>query len=352
MPASGSKLLRQQEGKWKMIEIKKGGQRGVLMVKFSDAGGVPTMVLQQAQAEDIANAVAAGDPKISGRLNELGWRKVKPESKTMAEAGAELLHAARAAHRAIGLELTNAINNYTDNVAPLDDDSIVLGYRCFVALLTRKVLPGEIDEDPKPNVVLPKTQFDKLQAGISKNFEHMIQAVRALIVCLDSDTSDELQDPVKMVERLAELVRERDKAAEDAEHAMSLMLQQMGKETVARVEAQRLETTMFHGYENAHKMREKMAEELRTAEKAATYAFEKLLPFAQSENEEDLTLAEVADRCAQMISKPAMFAAAEQLEKERYAARRVDFSTPAPESLLQRAGFWTLDKLLSKTWPG
>lgn len=221
-----------------MIEVFRGSRRGghkrgLLFVKFSESEGIPSMCFQAAQTEDVVNVVAAGDPKITGRLRELGWVKVQPESKTMAEAGANLLHAASALHEFVkkielvsvqdlgdadrlALALEEAINAYTDNVAPPEDEpeptyhGVPVSVRSYQIvyhagsepLFDRAVMPDEVDEDPE----LDAQEFGALDLSLVGN-------LRALLVCLDPKAPDDLLEPFAVLERITTLVGELEKHA-------------------------------------------------------------------------------------------------------------------------------------------
>ncbi len=172
-----------------MIELKRSGAVCVLMLRHGLQRQNPSMTFVEASPSDVAEVVAAGNPEITRALAAVGWRKVAPESKTMAEAGAELVHAAaivqsfleelsieedseaKEASR-IGYVLKNAINNYTDNVASPEDSEgeAAFGYRNFEALRTRTVLPDEIDEDPKP--ITARDFFDPGAYVVMNKAEH------------------------------------------------------------------------------------------------------------------------------------------------------------------------------------
>jgi hypothetical protein len=150
-----------------MIEIKKAGEVCTLMLRRDRPGPerqrawLQETIYQQAQPEDLVNALTAGDPKIVGRMREVGWFNKPGWFKELeaSTSAAELLYAATDAYRLlerlnnsdtlqpsgelkhIGKSLQTAINNYTDNVSPPEDAEPS-------ALFSRDVLPDEIDEDP------------------------------------------------------------------------------------------------------------------------------------------------------------------------------------------------------------
>lgn len=411
-----------------MIEVKneRYGVTGVLAIRGEILGATQYM---NAHARDVAAVVAAGDPLITSELRKVGWVDAAKflESVVMptaTEAGAELLHAASEVvaflddlsieetselehSQRLQQQLQEAIDNYTDNVAPPDDEEAELPRSAFVTISShpiiqpeavtkrldvtlpiglwmRDVLPDEVNEDPKPNplqylepgehVVLPKEEFNKLTAKQGATFDHLFHAVRALVVCLDSDVSDWLQDPLKLVERLGELVRERDKAAHEAEHAMTLMLTQMGRETLARVEADRQRDSMRAGYENAHQMREGVMREteekdrkIRSLERRLKAALAKLSPGEVDDLEGrelkpdngagNLDL-EAFDRATSPQHRAGGITG-EEFAAGAAAVGKVSGFTPVgfpppgtPEgdmfgSVVARGGFWLLDKL----WP-
>lgn len=323
------------------IELQAHGMRYQLwLVRVANDGR--SIVQHKALPLHVAEVVAAGNPAITAELKERGWVKVPVESKTMAEAGAELVHAASvllrdADDRRLNLTIRNrlreAINTYTDNVAPPEDETTgtdsalellhaagetlhwlrqtdadrhisglklrasrlenaiakVIGTKIIFpagseVLFDRAVLPDELDEDPELDADETDRQLYAIKSHQmdTKRMLHEAQTVladvaeiaftraadasaavleiqgrlrsheprpegaldlslagnlRALLVCLDPDAATNLVEPFAVLERITVLVSELEARAADAEQSLSSATEQLGKETLARVSA-------------------------------------------------------------------------------------------------------------------
>lgn len=305
------------------IELNAHGMRYELWLRRSANDG-RSAVEHKALPLHVAAVVAAGDPAITDELKLRGWVKVQPESKTLAEAGAQLLFASTAALRTLQFiaaagpgsvlnlndvkqqadKLREAIDGYTDNVAPPEDEpldtEIIHGQTISLRahrivypagsepLFDRAVLPDELDEDPELDAdetdrqlyaikhhqmntkgdllrvqtaladvaEIVFTQADDASACVLKlqellRHDHLEAKpegaldlslagnLRALLVCLDPDAADNLVEPFAVLERITVLVSELEARAADAEQSLSSAAEQLGKETLARVNADR-----------------------------------------------------------------------------------------------------------------
>jgi len=154
--------------------------------------------------------------------------------------------ATRAFAQGVAKTLREAIDNYTDNVAPPDVMAERGAFKRTEAngilpldLWMRDLLPDEIDEDP-PQGVRGDTAIELLA--------DMRTELRELIVQeLDADFSDEQAPTVAAVRArvcdLKELVSE-------SERTLQTALQQMGKETIARINAER-QVTAYEAHQKA-----------------------------------------------------------------------------------------------------
>lgn len=206
------------------IELQAHGMRYQLwLVRVANDGR--SIVQHKALPLHVAEVVAAGNPAITAELKERGWVKVPVESKTMAEAGAELLFAAtkalrlidrindgevmatRETSRATASDLQVAINAYTDNVAPPEDEGVSLtanggppvfdragllpdtiavkAHRIVYPagsepLFDRAVLPDELDEDPELDADKTDRQLDAIKSHQMET-KHMLHEAQTVL---------------------------------------------------------------------------------------------------------------------------------------------------------------------------